>query len=362
MKKKSIIVALVAVIAVVTLGIKGKGLLDSRTNEVAHEALPEVNQVSVAVVNAEHGELQARKRYLATIASDKSIALSTKLAGFVEKVYVEESQAVRKGEVLVKIDAVELRSSMDAVKATIIAQKSDLALSQSIVSRNQKLFNVGGLSREKLDISRVSLKAKRSQIENSQQKLAQLQHQLSYLTIKAPFDGVVDSIMLREGDLAATGKPILRMSNGAKKLLFSFSPSESIMIEKGKKVELDGEAIGQIKTIYTISKNGLITAEVALEKPLTLPVGSSLNVDVVIESQNGCLLSANTILHKKEGDFVMLYKDSKFTAQKVTILLSNENKVLLENCPKVPVAKASEVKLAKLPAYTNVNILGESHE
>jgi RND family efflux transporter MFP subunit len=359
---KKIVIALVAIIAVVALGVKGKGLLDSRKSEVANEALPEVSKVSVPVVDAKQGELQERKRYLATIASDKSIALSTKLAGFVEKVYVEESQPVSKGDLLVKIDAVELRSNMDAIQATIAAQKSDLSLARSIVSRNQKLFNVGGLSREKLDISRVSLKAKSSQIENSQQKLAQLQHQLSYLTIKAPFDGVVDSIMLREGDLAATGKPILRMSNGDKKLLFSFSPSQAIMIKKGASVHVDKEEIGKVKTIYTTSKNGLITAEVALEKALTLPVGSSLNVDVIIANKRGCILPSNSILHKKDGDFVMLYQQGKFTPQKVTISLSSENEVLVESCPKLPVAQASEVKLAKLPAYKNVHIIGASHE
>ena len=359
---KKILIAVVAMIAVAILGIKGKGLLESRKNAVANEALPAVNQVSVAVVNAKQGAMQARKRYLATIASDKSIALSTKLAGFVEKVYVSESQVVKKGELLVKIDAVELRSNMDGVKATIAAQKSDLALARSIVSRNQKLFDVGGLSREKLDISRVSLKAKRAQIENTQQKLAQLQHQLSYLTIKAPFDGVVDVIVLREGDLAASGKPILRMSNGDKKLLFSFSPSQATMIQKGQAVQIDAEMIGSVKTIYTTSKNGLITAEVSLDKALALPVGSSLNVAVITDAKEGCVIPANSILHKKEGTFVMVYEAGKFTAKKVKILLYDEDDVLIENCPKAPVAKASEVKLAKLPAFKNVHIIGESHE
>lgn len=53
-------------------------------------------------------------------------------------------------------------------------------------------------------------------LKNTQEKIDSLTHQLSYLGIRAPFDGVVDKLMLHEGDLAATGKPILALSNGKK--------------------------------------------------------------------------------------------------------------------------------------------------
>jgi multidrug resistance efflux pump len=56
----------------------------------------------------------------------------------------------------------------------------------------------------------------------TKEKIKQLKHQKSYLSIKAPFAGEVDAILQYEGDLALTGKPILSMSNGVKKLNFSF--------------------------------------------------------------------------------------------------------------------------------------------
>jgi multidrug resistance efflux pump len=65
------------------------------------------------------GTLRHTEGYLAQIVSDKSIKLSTKLAGYIEKVYVSESQVVKKGDVLVSIDAIEIRSNIDALKATL---------------------------------------------------------------------------------------------------------------------------------------------------------------------------------------------------------------------------------------------------
>jgi len=359
---KKLVITVVVVLAVVALGIKGKGLLEKRKTEVANEALPSVSSISVPVVRATQGKLKHTESYLAQIVSDKSIKLSTKLAGYIEKVYVEESQVVKKGDVLVSVDAIELRSNIDALEATLLAQQNDLALAKSIYTRNEKLYKVGGLSKEKLDISKVTLQAKEAVITNTTQKIAQLEHQLSYLKIVAPFDGVIDAILMHEGDLAATGKPIVSMSNGKKKLVFSYAPTKNTVIVKDQMVLLDSEKIGHIKAIYTTSKNGLISAEVALSSEIDLPVGSNISIDVLTKEAQGCLLPHGTLLHKKEGTFVMVYEKGSFKPLKVNVEMEEESQLIVSPCPSALVAQASEVKLAALPAYDKVEVLGESHE
>lgn len=358
MTKKKIIIRLISIIVVVILVIKGKGLLESRKAEIANETLPVVGSVSVSVVNPTQGMMQNRVPFLAQILSDKSINLSTKLAGYIEKVFVEEAQKVKKGEVLVRIDAIELNSNIDALKATLNAQLNDLELAKSIYTRNVKLFAIGGLAKEQLDISEVSLKTKSSIMENTKQKIAQLYHQLSYLQIVAPFDGEIDAIHLHEGDLAASGKAILSMSNGKKKLLFSYAPSQNESIKKEQDVFMENEQIGMVKSIYTLSKNGLISAEVKLSKTIDLPTGSSLNIEVLTKEARGCIVPSDVVLHKKEGTFVMTYTEGKFSPMKVDIKMKEADRLLISPCPATAVAKASEVKLAQLPAYDKVNIIG----
>jgi len=354
-------IIIVVIIAVAVLMIKGKGLLQSRQSEISNEALPTVASISVALVKPIEGMMQNKESYLAQVDSDKSIELSTKLAGYVEKVLVEESQKVNKGELLVLIDQIELQSSIQSLQATLSAQQNDAALAKSIYTRNVKLFNVGGLAKEKLDISKVAMNTKKSVIENTMQKIKQLTHQLSYLEIVAPFDGEIDAILLQEGDLAALGKPILTMSNGEKKLIFSYAVQHT-SIAKEQLVFAEGKKIGNIKSIYTISKNGLTSAEVKLTSVLALPVGSSVNIEVLTREVKGCIISNDTVLHKKEGTFVMTYVNEKFVPMQINIEMQNENKLLVSPCPDTEVAKASEVKLARLPAYDKVEILGAEHE
>jgi RND family efflux transporter MFP subunit len=362
MKIKKIVITILAVAAIVFVGTKGKGLLESRKTEIANEALPVVESITVSVIKAEEGSLVHKEKFLAKLLSQKSIKLSTKLAGFIQSVKVVESDMVKKGDILIKIDEKELAANKAALHATLAAQKADYILAKSVHATNLKLYQVGGLAKEKLDASSVGVKAKASMLESTKQKIVQLDNQLSYLTIRAPFDGVIDRIFLHEGDLAAAGKPILSMSSGDKKLLFSYAPTKERAIVKGKEVLIDGEEVGVIKSIYSASENGLSMAEVTLKKELSNPIGSSINIEVVTQKASGCKVPSNALLHKADGTFIMIGKEGKFKPYKVEVLMQEASSALISNCPDAPIAVASEVRLASLPAYSKVTMVGEKDE
>ena len=357
MSKKRIIIIIFVILAAVLL-IKGKGLLEKRRAAIEHEALPSTYMLNVTLVKAEQDSLQNRVTFLAQVLSDKSITLSTKLTGFVEKIFVEESQKVHKGDLLASIDAFEVRSNIDTQKSVLKAQESDLALARGIYERNKKLYAIGGLSKEQLASSKVVLELKASAVEGTKQKIEQLQHQLSYLKIVAPFDGEIDAVLLHEGDLAAAGKPILKMSDMKKKLVFSYSPGKKEWIKKEQDVFLDGVRAGYVRTLYTTAQNGLTSVEVTLNREITAPVESSVTIEVLTDEKKGCTLPDNTLLHKKEGIYVMQYEQGRFTPLKVNVEMQDKNRVLISPCPKEPVAQASEVKLAQLPGYGSVTISG----
>ncbi len=360
-KLKKFMITIIVIIVVAAVIIAAKTLLEKRKGEIANEALPSLASVTVTVVDPVKGTMQNRESYLAQIASDKSIKLSTKLAGYVEQVFVEESQKVKKGEMLVSIDETELLSNIKALKATLTTQMADAKVAKSMYDRNIKLYKVGGLSKEKLDISKVALEAKISAQANTKEKIVQLDHQRSYLKIVAPFDGEIDAILLHEGDLAASGKPILSMSSGVKKLIFSYAP-HTTSIQKDQLVFAKDQKIGKVKSIYTVSKNGLVSAEVKVTSILDLPVGSNMNIEVLTKEAQGCIVPSDTVLHKKEGTFVMGYAEGRFKPLQVNVKMQEADDLLISPCPTTAIAKASEVKLAQLPAYDKVNIIGAQNE
>ena len=337
------------------VAFKAKELMETRKEEIVKEPLPQKRSITVSLTQAKQGSMEERQPYLAIVQSDKSIKIATKMAGYIEHLYVEESQWVKKGTLLATIDQSDINSNIALLRTTLAQQKNDLALAEQIYNRNKKLYEVGGLAKEQVDTSRVIMQGKNSTIKATKQKIAQLQEQKNYLKIKAPFSGEIDTLLMNQGDLAVAGKPILSMSNGTKKLIFSFVTGEN-NIKKDQKVYLELQEIGEIKKILTLAKQGLVQAEVKLNKKLNLPLGTTLNINVLTKQQQGCIVPSDTLLHKNEGIFVMGYNGSKFSSLKVEVLMTQNNQEMISPCPSTPIAVGSEVLLAKLPIYGDIEI------
>jgi multidrug efflux system membrane fusion protein len=346
---------LIGVGAIAFIASNGKALLEKRQKEIIEEPIPQKKQVVVSLIEAKQGMMRETEAFLAQVISDKSIKVATKMAGYIERVYVEESQWVKKGKLLATIDESDINSNISLLKTTMTQQQNDLALAEQIYNRNQKLYEVGGLAREQVDISRVTVQGKSSAIRGTQQKIAQLQEQKNYLKIKAPFSGEIDTLLMHGGDLAVIGKPILTMSNGTKKLVFSFVAEEN-NIKKGQSIYIDLQEIGKVKKILTQAKQGLVQAEIALNKKLNLPTGATQNIEVLTQYQEGCIVPNDALLHKHEGTYVMSYINSMFQAQKVEVRMSQKDKTMITPCPTASIAQGSEVLLAKLPIYGEVEI------
>jgi len=353
---KKIIVAIIAVGAVAFIAINGKKLLQKRESAIENAPTPQTKPISVSLVMPQSGVVKQMENFLAFVAFDKSIKVSTKMAGYIKKIYVKEGDRVREGELLAKIDEHDISSNISLLKTTLKQQQKDYKLAKQIYQRNLKLYEIGGLPKEQLDTSKVVMDAKRSAIVATELKIEQLEDQKKYLNIKAPFSGNIDTVILHEGDLAVVGKPILSMSSGVKKLVFNYTPSSNI--KKGQPVFIEGEKIGEVSLIKNIAKNGLAEAEIKLLDPSlsNIPVGVSLDVEILTKEASGCVVPNDALLHKREGVFVMVYKNGAFYPQKVTPTLEQNGKTLITPCIESPIARGSETTLAKLPVYENIKI------
>jgi len=359
---KKTIYTLIALLAIIALVYQSKKLLAARTAEVQSAKPPVALMIQVSTAKPVKGTLVTTQKFLAQIQEKKGIKLSTKLAGTVEKVYVHAGDTVKKGDRLVMLDSAELRSNLQSLRSALVAQEQDYNLTQSTYEANEELYRAGALPKQTLDQSRVGLEAKKAKLEASRQKIAQLEHQLSYLDLTAPFDGQIDAVLLHEGDLAATGRPILSMSDGTKKLVFAYVPTVENRIVPDLPVFSRGMQIGHVRTIYATSQNGLVNAEVALSRPVTLPTGASIDIDVAVATAQGCVLPDDTLIHRADGVELMTYDEKQFSPMKVTVKARSEGKVIVDPCPTHPVARGSEVRLSQLPAYDNVRLSGADHE
>jgi RND family efflux transporter MFP subunit len=130
----------------------------------------------------------------ATLASRHSAA--------VEEVRVEEGSAVRAGDLLIVLDAADLR-------ARIAAAEAALAAATAHRDRIAGLFARGAATRQELDGAEVAHAAALAERDAAR-------GQLAYAELRAPFDGRVTDKRVRRGDLAVPGQPLLAVQGIAR--------------------------------------------------------------------------------------------------------------------------------------------------
>ena len=355
---KKLVVTVIFVVAAIAVGIKGKALLKSRQEAISNEAVVSKTKLSVPVVYGVDGELQKNINMLALYKSKSTINLSTKLAGYIKEIYVNESDSITKGTPLVSIDDSEIKATIASLQTQLKAQQNDKALSQKIYQRNQKLYQIGGLSKEQLETSQIGVEMKSSIVDATKSKIEQLQNQLRYMQIVAPFDGKVDKIILHKGDLAMANKPIIAISSNDKEMTVSFATSLLKDIKLNQKVSVGNQEIGYIKSIYPSATNSLATAKIALSSKLDIPINTNINVDIITKQDKGCVLPSSVLWSKSDGEYILAYKDSRFNPIKVEPVIISDNKVLLKSCAKNPIANVSQAKFARLLAKKDIELIG----
>ncbi len=336
-------------------------LLNKRKQEVSDVPVPEPLIIQVKVVSANTERLEHTRPFLAKLSSKDVAAISSKLSGRVKEVLVKENQRVSKEDLLVQIDDREIVASIKAQQINLKAQEKNAKYAKSLHERNRSLFKAGGLAREEFEASAVASATKQAAFEMIRQKIVELEVQISYLNIKAPFDGIVGTIVSRKGSLASPGKLLLFINSLSQKLTFSYVPGKNA-IKIGQEVFAGGKKIGEIINLYNDADNGLSVAEVSPDDFLSLPNNSYVTINVLTFAQTGCQIPLNGLILTNNGAQIMTYENGKFSPSSVAIIAENKTHALIEPCPTAPIAVGAAAKLSSLPGRGKVLLSGNTNQ
>ena len=354
MKKLILIIPLIIVLAA------GIVLLKKRRQAVSDLPTAKPVSYSVRIVSPQTRTVSTTRSFLAAMESTDSVDIASKLSARIVEVSVEESIPVKKDDLLIRLDDREIVATLQGIEAQLSAARKQRDYNRKLYKRNQALYEAGGLALEKLEASQVTLDNAVAMVKDLQGKIRGLENQLEYARIRAPFDGIVGTVFLRQGDLAAPGKPILRLNSLSQKLTFGFIPGADD-VHPGQEVLLteQGEISGRIVKIYDDAKNGLSVAEVAMSRRLDLPAGSYLNLSVITATASGCSVPIQALLHRPDSVSVMTYTDEHFSEKTVRVTAQDKKTAVIDPCVDSPVAVGSEAKLSLLPTYGQVNVISE---
>ena len=295
--------------------------------------------------------------------------VAPKISSTIKKFYVQRSARVKKGQLLAELENKDLSAAAESTKGDFeqadanyvttvdaslpqqiqkaqldaVAAKSNFEAQQKVYESRKELFQQGAIPRKDLDSAEVAFLQARSQNEQAQKQLADLQRVgkeqtlksvqgsrasaegrmrgaealLSYSRIASPIDGVVTDRPLFEGDLATANQPLLTVMNTSRLIAKAhIAQSEAAVLKVGNPAELkipalEGPVKGRVSLVSPALDPGSTTIEVWVEasKPdPALKPGMTVQLSMTAKTVKDALVVPTPAIYKNpEGtDYVLL--------------------------------------------------------
>lgn len=191
--------------------------------------------VEVKVASVSKQSLPQTEVFTATVESDVKNNISPNAPLRIEKILVDVGDVVRKGQVLVKLDAANLQQ----LQLQLANQKSVVSNQEVDFNRISELYKVGGVSKAEFDNAKVQLDGVKTQLNVLKAQLSQISQNTQ---LYAPISGVVTARNYDNGDMYG-GQPILTIEQtNPVKIMINVSESHYKEVKCGQTVDITLDA------------------------------------------------------------------------------------------------------------------------
>ncbi|WP_396600357.1 efflux RND transporter periplasmic adaptor subunit [Algibacter sp. R77976] len=208
------------------------------------------------------------------IQATNSADLSTRMMGYVNKVYVNVGDKVRKGQLLVSINNADLQAKRAQVNAGITEATAAFNNAQKDYNRYKNLFADNSASQKEMDDMTANFEMAKARLESANQMKNEINAQFTYSNITAPFSGIITSKNVEAGNMANPGMPLISVETpGSFEVMAMVPESEISQIKKGSSVNVLVKSInqtikGKVTEVSTSAKNtgGQYLVKIDLDK------------------------------------------------------------------------------------------------
>jgi RND family efflux transporter MFP subunit len=195
------------------------------------------------------------------MVSSHAAAISTRMMGYITKMNVGIGDNVHAGQLLFSIQSTDIKAKDAQVAANIAAADAALANAKKDLERFKILHAQNSATDRELENVTLQYKATLAQSDATHQMRSEVNANMAYADVKAPFNGTVTQKMMDAGSLASPGMPILMLeSAGALQATASVTEDRIKYIHLGMHVNITSDADGTIDgTVSEISRSSVAT-------------------------------------------------------------------------------------------------------
>lgn len=211
------------------------------------------NTVPVFVAPVERVYFVDEVEALGTLQASENVNLTSSVTERLTKINFEDNQRVKKGDILVEMDASE-------EQAEYSEEASRLNEAQSQVERVRALV-------QKSSASKATLDERERELNTAKARIVAIQSRINEKRIKAPFDGVVGFRNISVGALAQPGMLITTIDDDSRMKL-DFSVPEVFLSSLKKGLTIEARASAYPDQVF----NGTVTSINSRIDPVTRSV------------------------------------------------------------------------------------------
>lgn len=289
------------------------------------------------------------KDYVCQIRSIHHIELRAQEKGYLEKIYVDEGQFVKKGQLLFQIMPNLYEAEKKKAQSEVQFAEIEYQNTKSLADRNVVAPNELAMAKAKL--------------EKAKAELALTQVHLQFTEIRAPFDGIIDRFQVRPGSLVDEGDLLTNLADNSQMWVYFNVPEAEYLnyktrnIKDGGPVELlmaNNELFGHAGKVETIeadfdNETGNIPFRATFPNPDgLLRHGETGNIRMPIALKNALLIPQKATFEVLDKKYVYVVdKDNRVRTREigvgaelvdlyaVTSGIQETDKILLEGLRKV---------------------------
>ena len=215
----------------------------ANSKENSEQRLPKTTVKELPVVELAPQTTSLHREYVGNINAIRNVEIYARVKGYLEEIYVDEGQEVRKGQVLFRINDEEYQAELAKAKANLQSAIAEAKAAELEVSRIKLLVDKKIISKIEWEVAETRVLAAQARIEEARSAQTNATIHLSRTRIRAPFDGMINRIPYKAGSLIEEGTHLTSVSDTRKVYVyFNVSENEYLEFIKARKLNEGGQS------------------------------------------------------------------------------------------------------------------------
>lgn len=199
----------------------------------------------VAVEKVSESEDFSSRRYTGQVVSRSVVQIVPRVSGEILEIGFQDGAAVRKGQLLYKLDSIRYEAEVKSAEAKIAECKAKLEYAQNNFERNNSLFEKKAASKDSMENTKSALEAYKANLLEAEAALITARDDLKNSTISAPIDGIAGVTNFTAGNYitASSGTLVTIIQVQPMRICFSIST---------------GDFLSMFGSLEALRKNGFV--------------------------------------------------------------------------------------------------------